>query len=75
MYDLTVDVVHTSYVLAGSAPVLVHNCEASDDLLDLADANIGKPNVAAEVVATNGARGFGVSTKRSMDELTPKKVF
>jgi hypothetical protein len=26
MYDLTVDTTHTYYVLAGSTPVLVHNC-------------------------------------------------
>ncbi|MEV6631570.1 polymorphic toxin-type HINT domain-containing protein [Actinoplanes sp. NPDC051470] len=26
MYDLTVDTVHTYYVLAGNTPVLVHNC-------------------------------------------------
>jgi hypothetical protein len=30
MYDLTVDAVHTFYVLAGSAPVLVHNCNPLD---------------------------------------------
>ena len=27
MYDLTVDTIHTYYVLAGSTPVLVHNCD------------------------------------------------
>jgi hypothetical protein len=26
MYDLTVDTIHTYYVLAGTIPVLVHNC-------------------------------------------------
>jgi hypothetical protein len=26
VYDLTVDTVHTYYVLAGATPVLVHNC-------------------------------------------------
>jgi hypothetical protein len=28
MYNLTVDTVHTYYVIAGSTPVLVHNCPA-----------------------------------------------
>ncbi|MFG1610653.1 RHS repeat-associated core domain-containing protein [Actinoplanes sp. NPDC049265] len=31
MYDLTVDTVHTYYVLAGNAPVLVHNCDWTSD--------------------------------------------
>ncbi|MGW4164701.1 polymorphic toxin-type HINT domain-containing protein [Streptomyces sp. NPDC004788] len=30
-YDLTVDRLHTYYVLAGNAPVLVHNCETLGD--------------------------------------------
>ncbi|MFI2611710.1 polymorphic toxin-type HINT domain-containing protein [Kitasatospora sp. NPDC018614] len=73
-HNLTVSLLHTYYVLAGATPVLVHNCggEPSDELLNLADAHIGKTNVAAEVVATDGTRGFGVSVARSLDELTPK---
>lgn len=44
MYDLTVDDVHTYYVVAGDEPVLVHNCGGLDALsqsgstLDSADA-------------------------------------
>ncbi|ACU71256.1 Hedgehog/intein hint domain protein [Catenulispora acidiphila DSM 44928] len=33
-YDLTIDGLHTYFVVAGSAPVLVHNCDG--DLLDIA---------------------------------------
>ena len=29
MYDLTVDTIHTYYVIAGKIPVLVHNCDPS----------------------------------------------
>jgi len=38
----------------------------------MADANINGANAAAEVVATNGARGYGVSAPRSMSQLTPQ---
>ncbi len=72
MYDLTVDITHTFYVLAGTTPVLVHNCDPSDELLDMADANLNGTNVAAEVVAANGARGWGVSAQRSVEQLTPR---
>ncbi|MFF4155901.1 polymorphic toxin-type HINT domain-containing protein [Streptomyces sp. NPDC001678] len=71
--NLTVADLHTYYVLAGGTPLLVHNCGGgpSDELLDVADAHIGKTNVAAEVVAADGTRGFGVSGPRSLGELTP----
>jgi hypothetical protein len=44
MYDLTVDTVHTYYVLAGNTPVLVHNCgdaakHSVDSLADSLDEN------------------------------------
>lgn len=47
MLNLTVADLHTYYVLVGNTPVLVHNCgEASDELLDMADANLnGTTNV------------------------------
>jgi hypothetical protein len=51
----------------------VHNCnDPSDELLDHADANIGKTNVAAEVVAKDGTHGLGVSVARSPGSLTPQ---
>ncbi|SDO89877.1 intein C-terminal splicing region/RHS repeat-associated core domain-containing protein [Actinacidiphila guanduensis] len=73
-YDLTVAGLHSYYVLAGGTPVLVHNCGTgpSDELLDLADANIGRTNVASEVTSTNGAKGYGVSSARNPSTLTPK---
>lgn len=73
-YDLTIHGLHTYYVLAATTPVLVHNCggEPSDELLDLADANIGQTNVASEVVAQDGTRGLGVSARRGLDEMTPQ---
>ncbi|WP_268762426.1 polymorphic toxin-type HINT domain-containing protein [Kitasatospora griseola] len=71
-HNLTVASLHTYYVLAGTTPVLVHNCgDPTDELLDHADAHIGKTNVAAEVVATDGTRAFGISRARSLEELTP----
>ncbi|MGW2697803.1 polymorphic toxin-type HINT domain-containing protein [Streptomyces sp. NPDC001296] len=72
-WNLTVQQLHTYYVVAGGTPVLVHNCnDPSDELLDHADANIGKTNVAAEVVAQDGTRGLGVSMARNSEDLTPQ---
>ncbi|GAB1641439.1 hypothetical protein KRMM14A1259_18620 [Krasilnikovia sp. MM14-A1259] len=34
MYDLTVDRLHTYYVLAGNTPVLVHNCGGESQITD-----------------------------------------
>ncbi|MCC8250035.1 polymorphic toxin-type HINT domain-containing protein [Saccharothrix luteola] len=36
VYDLTVDTVHTYYVLAGTEPVLVHNCSSARFAVDSA---------------------------------------
>ncbi|MBS2965834.1 hypothetical protein KGA66_22475 [Actinocrinis puniceicyclus] len=44
---------------------------ASDELLNYADENIGRTNVAAEVVAQDGTHGFGLSMPRSLEDLTP----
>jgi hypothetical protein len=73
-FNLTVAVTHTYFIHAGSAPVLVHNqCpDPSDELLNLADVNIGRTNVAAQVVAPNGARGWGISANRGLQQLTPQ---
>ncbi|MFI7603243.1 RHS repeat-associated core domain-containing protein [Actinoplanes sp. NPDC049681] len=38
MYDLTVDGLHTYYVAAGSAPVLVHNCNIGARAAELQEA-------------------------------------
>ncbi|MEW2505940.1 polymorphic toxin-type HINT domain-containing protein [Amycolatopsis sp. NPDC047767] len=72
-YNLTVDDVHTYYVLAGTTPILVHNCnEASDELLDIADANIGRTNTASEITSADGRVGYGVSGARAPTALTPQ---
>ncbi|WP_121004181.1 hypothetical protein [Saccharothrix australiensis] len=73
VYDLTVEGVHTYYVVPGRSDVLVHNCgEPSDDLLAYADAHIDQTNVASEVTAVNGVTGYGISVSRTLDELTPE---
>jgi RHS repeat-associated protein len=69
MRDLTVDGVHTYYVIAGTTPVLVHNC--SEELANLADANIGQTNVASEVTNAHGAKGYGTSQRRAAEDLPP----
>jgi hypothetical protein len=56
MYDLTVDTVHTYYVLAGKTPVLVHNCggSANSHLSDLpVHPDINKFNVRAGELVNN----------------------
>ena len=59
-------------MVAGTTPVLVHNCDPSDELLDMADMNIGNTNVASEVVLPNGVRGWGISAPRTLERLTPQ---
>ncbi|MEJ2851905.1 MULTISPECIES: RHS repeat-associated core domain-containing protein [unclassified Saccharothrix] len=72
-FDLTVDGIHTYHIVVGTSGVLVHNDgEPSDDLLDYADVNVGRTNVACEVTARDGAKGYGISQRRSLDDLTPE---
>lgn len=60
-------------MLAGAIPVLVHNCGgASDELLDIADENIGSTNTASEIVSADGKVGYGVSGARAPSALTPQ---
>ena len=47
MYDLTVDGTHTFYAMAGSAPVLVHNCGEDPELLQQAQEMY--PNKAGQI--------------------------
>ncbi|GAB3164928.1 RHS repeat-associated core domain-containing protein [Amycolatopsis stemonae] len=57
VYDITVDAVHTFYVLAGSAPVLVHNCNvASGDHLQPTPAE-------AQEIVQNAPRGSTAAVK------------
>ncbi|MBW6440031.1 hypothetical protein KZ829_40540 [Actinoplanes hulinensis] len=67
MYDLTVSEVHTYYVLAGTTPVLVHNCDTSPDLANYADSlrpgfKKGKgPFFAAKYTSASGETYYGHS--------------
>ncbi|MFE9559292.1 RHS repeat-associated core domain-containing protein [Streptomyces sp. NPDC006703] len=60
-YNLTVDRIHTYYVLAGAAPVLVHNCDGAQAAVsDLrASGQVGaKRNIAAAEVALDGQDSY-----------------
>ncbi|WP_374776442.1 polymorphic toxin-type HINT domain-containing protein [Streptomyces sp. NBC_01310] len=50
-YNLTVDDFHTYYVLAGAAPVLVHNCNESMDFVH------GTSSTHADNIEANGLSG------------------
>jgi hypothetical protein len=71
-YNLTVDAVHTYYVLAGNTPVLVHNCGTGEakivdqtlgagahasDGVGLVDGNINAPGVRGMVNEAGNATG------------------
>ena len=71
MWDLTVPGDHDFYVVTNAADILVHNQGCSDELADLADSNIGRTNVAAEVTNGEGAIGRGISQSRALENLTP----
>jgi hypothetical protein len=43
VYNLTVDAMHTFYVVAGSTPVLVHNCETPTELHAFGNASGPRP--------------------------------
>ncbi|MEU6172770.1 polymorphic toxin-type HINT domain-containing protein [Streptantibioticus parmotrematis] len=57
-YDLTIADLHSYYVLAGSTPVLVHNC---DPLADYADSVRNEPGTkfASEYESPSGAKYYG----------------
>ncbi|WP_406000906.1 polymorphic toxin-type HINT domain-containing protein [Streptomyces sp. NBC_00829] len=56
-HDLTINGIHTYYVLAGATPVLVHNC----NLGDYADSVRNEPGVkfASEYTSPSGAKYYG----------------
>ncbi|MEU4101986.1 RHS repeat-associated core domain-containing protein [Streptomyces tanashiensis] len=65
-HDLTIDEIHAYYVLAGSTPLLVHNCNPPADLLGYADflqvnGATGKagPHFAAKYTSPSGRSYFG----------------
>ncbi|MFD0514170.1 Hint domain-containing protein [Streptomyces aureus] len=57
VHNITVSDMHTYYVLAGAAPVLVHNC----NLGDYADSVRNEPGVkfASEYTSPSGAKYYG----------------
>ena len=75
-FDLTVDYVHTYYVLAGKTAVLVHNCgaepgpaPADSTLEDYRQANLGPnaPRYVTEFTSFNGNRYYGRTTSGGVD--------
>jgi hypothetical protein len=61
-YNLTVDNLHTYYVLAGGVPVLVHNCRGGSEIyrgVPKVDPRTGKPNPAYEDAVNGIARPRG----------------
>ncbi len=76
VYNLTVDEIHTYYVLAGTTPVLVHNCSAEpgpapagSTLDDYRQANLGTnaPRFVTEYTSPNGKRYYGRTTPGGVD--------
>ncbi|MFE0462255.1 Hint domain-containing protein, partial [Kitasatospora sp. NPDC058965] len=66
-YDLTIDGLHTYYVLAGTAPVLVHNCgnASTDDLYAAATGNVkGQLSPAGRALQKHGDPSPGNILKR-----------
>jgi hypothetical protein len=60
-YDLTIDELHTYYVLAGATPVLVHNCDPLQVYADSLRPGATKrgPHVAAEYTSPSGKTYYG----------------
>ncbi|GIF18204.1 RHS repeat-associated protein [Actinoplanes tereljensis] len=76
MFNLTVADIHTYYVLAGTTPVLVHNCgaepgpaPAGSTLEDYRQANLGTnaPRFVTEYTSPNGNRYYGRTTPGGVD--------
>ncbi|MFJ8583011.1 hypothetical protein [Micromonospora sp. NPDC093277] len=67
MHDLTIDDIHTYYVLAGTTPVLVHNCgprfsvDSTGNATDLANlgGRVGVPKLEGGTLQEVGGRIWG----------------
>ncbi|WP_211763331.1 RHS repeat-associated core domain-containing protein [Kutzneria sp. CA-103260] len=66
-YNLTVDVVHTYYVLAGNTPILVHNVGGMDGCSD--PAYQGVLHITDEVAKGNTSHDLGMSEDELADYL------
>jgi hypothetical protein len=80
-YDLTIDGVHTYYVLAGATPVLVHNCgsgaadlghltDRADDLHSLIPSGGQRYRTAGVLHADGVGGGIDLSAVGAMSNLT-----
>src|SRR5437870_3591901 len=77
MYDLTVEEVHTYYVVAGSVPVLVHNC-GNGKTPPNPDGKLGGPphrQKVAEVAQGLRDQGYTVKTEVRFDTPTGFKPY
>lgn len=82
-YDLTVDGLHTYYVLAGTASILVHNCELSDHSQEIRNVihdgskSGGRPYKNQTVAIIRADKGDGTSVNvvaASGDGLTDAQL-
>jgi hypothetical protein len=76
VHNLTVDDIHTYYVVAGTAAVLVHNCgpepgpaPEGSTLEDYRQANLGPnaPRFVTEYTSPNGNRYYGRTTRGGVE--------
>ncbi|MFF0298601.1 polymorphic toxin-type HINT domain-containing protein [Kitasatospora sp. NPDC004614] len=66
-YNLTVDTLHTYYVLAGTAPVLVHNCPIYSEL-ENGRAGVAYAEVSPQTLADAKAKKIGSAPGRGNRE-------
>jgi hypothetical protein len=73
-YNLTVDELQTYYVLAGSTPVLVHNCAMKRGQLDLRGVNLPKSYEGLDIAHTRANHVRGGSGVHSGKDLWPDDI-
>ncbi|MEX3103603.1 MULTISPECIES: hypothetical protein [unclassified Streptomyces] len=69
-YDLTVGKLHTYYVLAGAAPVLVHNCGGAEDATEIASKKADEYHESREAARSAALRAHGVSDESLVETRT-----
>ncbi|MEV7612388.1 polymorphic toxin-type HINT domain-containing protein [Streptomyces sp. NPDC089799] len=71
VYNLTVAKEHTYYVLAGSTPVLVHNCKISmEEAVNRAVAHVGDTDVRIVRSGSGGVQFMSTSFDEAGNEIT-----
>ncbi|MFE2866953.1 RHS repeat-associated core domain-containing protein [Embleya sp. NPDC059259] len=78
-HDLTVDVAHSYYVSAGTAPVLVHNCDVDYGSIDALGQRSGivaivTPQTAQGTKANRDPPGYAPNVGLSRGHLLPKAL-